>query len=189
MSRILHVYLVDLAELAAEISSRDENLLNRILALKPEELSATCDRDDDVNPGELNTHALRAIFAGGPFDEEHAEGYVVALKLICDQLGPYIGDVGFYFRDDLPTPIEMLTTGMMEEDPFPGTPSLAESFGFAEDHGWGHMSREDCAEELEHWESAVADDPNCYNGFGTPIVEWLRASKKAGKDLIGFWAG
>ncbi|MGW4125734.1 hypothetical protein [Nocardia sp. NPDC004711] len=42
-------------------------------------------------------------------------------------------------------------------------------------------------EELNHWESRLAEDPDCRDGYGRGIVEWLRESKAADKDLIGFW--
>lgn len=42
-------------------------------------------------------------------------------------------------------------------------------------------------EELNHWESRLAEDPDCRDGYGRGIVEWLRESKAADQDLIGFW--
>ncbi|MFE3257112.1 hypothetical protein ACFXPS_16775 [Nocardia sp. NPDC059091] len=49
------------------------------------------------------------------------------------------------------------------------------------------MSKEDRAEELNHWESRLAEDPDYCDGYGRRIADWLRESKAADKDLIGFW--
>ncbi|MFE3056547.1 hypothetical protein [Nocardia sp. NPDC059239] len=42
-------------------------------------------------------------------------------------------------------------------------------------------AREGCAEELNHWESRLAEDPDYCAGYGRRIVEWLRESKAADK--------
>ncbi|MFD6358203.1 DUF7691 family protein [Nocardia tengchongensis] len=178
MSRILHVYLVDLAELEAVVGSKDDGLLNQVLA--GGRLSVTFQISDQEGHIERNKDALRTIFAGGPFDEDRAEHYVEALELICRQLGPYVGDVNFRFGNgSLPSVIEDLATGMMGKAPFPMT----------EWNGWGFMSKKACAKEVRQWERRVAKDPDYLNGYGEPIADWLRESKTAKKDLIGFWGG
>ncbi|MFE6922963.1 hypothetical protein ACFVAV_18185 [Nocardia sp. NPDC057663] len=187
MSQILHVYSLDLAELQAVIGSEDEKLLNRILARGRDHLLVTLPSEDQDGHVERNKDALRAILAGGLFEEQLAEHYVEALELICDELASDGGDVQFRFGDKyLPFVIEDLATSMMGEDPFPDTPGLAASINAAEWNGWGHMSKKDCAEELEEYAGYTPDDPN---DLGSWVVAWLRESKAADKDLIGFWGG
>lgn len=189
VSSTLNIYLVDLAELVAVVGSEDNERLDRILAWEPDALLLGFDADDRDDHVERNKDALRKIFAGGPFVDDDAEHYVEALELICEELGgpPFSGARFRFGSGDLPSIIEELASGMMEEDPFPDAPDLAESIEIAEGNGWGHMSKEDCAEELDHWERAVAEDPDYCAPFGPRIVEWLRRSKEVEKDLIGFW--
>ncbi|GAB3212421.1 DUF7691 family protein [Nocardia tengchongensis] len=185
MSQILHVYFLDLAELEAVVGSKDEKLLDRIL--KRSRLSVTFRSTGQDNHVERNKTALRAIFAGGPFEEGLAENYIEALELICDALAADGGDVQFRFGDRyLPEALEDLATSMMGEDPFPSVPGLAASFNAAERNGWGYMSKESCAEELEEWAGHVPDGPDDLDGY---LIDWLRESKTAGKDIIGFWGG
>ncbi|WP_297626801.1 DUF7691 family protein [Nocardia sp.] len=200
MSHALHVYLVDRAKLEAVVGSNNNKLLNRVLEGGPpwrrmlsrlipplgrqaedsRRLSITFQISDQDGHVERNKAALRTIIAGGPFDEERAGNYVEALELICRQLGPYVGDATFWFgNDDLPFVIEDLATGMVGQPPFPKS----------ERNGWGVMSKKSCTEELEYWEGKVAEDPDYSDGYGELVVEWLRASKAANKDLIGFWGG
>ncbi|WP_157535405.1 DUF7691 family protein [Nocardia inohanensis] len=193
MSHILHVYLVDLAELESVIGSKDEKFLNRLLAEvsqhDPEDgCCERCDVPDCQDPEceecELcedarYPQALRAVFEGGPFDENNAEAYVDALESICDELGPSIGDVNFWFGyEGLPDEILDLAGGMNGEGPLPCT----------EWNGWGHIDKESCARGLAEWE-AIAAGPDDRGGYAGPIAEWFRAAKEADKDLIGFWAG
>lgn len=177
MSRILHVYFIDLPELGAVIGSHDEILLNRILSSG---LARTM-------KGQQSEVALRAIFAGGPFESDLAEHYIDALQLICANIAADSGDVQFRFGDPyLPEALEDLATNMMGEDPFPSVPGLAASFNAAERNGWGYLSKESCAEELEEWAGHVPDGPDDLDGY---LIDWLRESKTAGKDIIGFWGG
>ncbi|MGV9664461.1 DUF7691 family protein [Nocardia niigatensis] len=199
MSQILRVYLADFDELEAVIGSGNEELLNRILdggspwrrtlaRLIPPlgrrvqhapRLSTSWHLSDQAGHVERNKSALRTIFAGGPYEKSHAANYVEAMELICRQLGPTIGDVAYRgSTDDLPDLIDQLATSMMWEPPFPATDGYS---------GWGVSGKEYAAEELECWEDEVAEDPDCANGYGAPVVEWLRASIAANKDLIGFW--
>lgn len=193
MSHILQVYLVDLADLEAVIGSGDEEFLRRLLADLPEhdaedECCEPCG-DPECEGAECEEcylcedaqapHALRAIFAGGPYTESHAHAYVSALESICAELGSGIGDVSFWFGyDGLPDVILSLAADMDGQGPFPST----------EENGWGHIGKQSCAEQLAEWE-AIAAGPDDHGGYADDIVEWFRESKAADKDLIGFWAG
>ncbi|MFE1596997.1 hypothetical protein [Nocardia sp. NPDC058705] len=187
MSQILHVYFLDLAELQAVTGSKDEQLQDRILGRGHDcfsRNSPSADRDGHVV---RNREALRAIFAGGPFESQLAEHYIDALELICDELSSDGGAVEFRFGDRyLPTAIEDLATSMMGEDPFPGIVGLASSINVAERNGWGYMSTEDCAAELEEWEDYVPEEPDDLGSF---VVDWLREAIAADKGIIGFWGG
>ncbi|MFD3707186.1 hypothetical protein ACFWUP_28960 [Nocardia sp. NPDC058658] len=194
MSHILHVYLVDLAEVEAVIGSKDEKFLNRLIAELSDDHDPAdgccepCDLPDcagpdceECDPCEDARHprALRTIFDGGPFDEDHADAYISALELICADIGRDIGDASFWFGyDGLPDEILSLATDMDGEDPFP----------FTDSNGWGHIDKESCAEQLAEWET-IAAGPDDHGGYADCIVEWFRESKAADKDLVGFWAG
>lgn len=193
MSHFLNVYLVDLVELEAVIGSKDEEFLNRLLVDLPDHDPAAgccelCDPSDCEGPDceecfhcedAQHPQALRTIFAGGPFDEDHAHAYISALELICQDLGTSAGETSFWFGyDGLPDVILSLASNMDGEDPFPST----------EDNGWGHIDKESCAEQLPHWETLAAG-PDNHGDYTDSIVEWFRESATAKKDLIGFWAG
>ncbi|MFI6867721.1 hypothetical protein [Nocardia sp. NPDC050406] len=191
MSHTLNVYLLDLTELEAVIGSKDDAFLDRLLVDVPQhdpedDCCDPCDQPDCEGPDCEDCYlcedaalplALRAIFAGGPFNENHAHAYVSALESICADLGNSVGETNFWFGyDGLPDVIVSLATNMDGEDPFPST----------EDNGWGHIDKESCAEQLPEWE-ALAASPD--NDYADTIVEWFRESTMANKDLIGFWFG
>ncbi|MGX1805727.1 DUF7691 family protein [Nocardia sp. NPDC055321] len=159
MSRIMHLYLLDLAELKAVIGSKDEELLIRILAGPL----------DDTD-----TQLFHAIIQGGPFDPEEAEGYVDALEIICRAIGgEYIHDKNFWFsRRDFDH--YELVNGLNDGSLLPQ----------AEYSGWGYWSKEENAEELAALEEEddLDDDP-----YG--LIECMRESVAANKDLICFWGG
>ncbi|MGV9412509.1 DUF7691 family protein [Nocardia sp. NPDC003693] len=192
MSHILHVYLVDLAEIEAVIGSKDEEFLERLLAELPnhdpsEGCCEPCDAADCEGAeceecyrceDAQHPQALQAIFAGGPFEENHADDYVSALELVCEDLGPYIGDVNFWFGyKRLPEEILSLASDM-DGDLFPFTDSC----------GWGSIGKESCAELLPEWEANAAG-PDDHGGYADPLATWFRRSVTEKKDLIGFWAG
>ncbi|MGW4632144.1 DUF7691 family protein [Nocardia sp. NPDC004415] len=180
-ARTLHVYLVDLAEVRAVIGSHDEQRLSRVLAAAP---AASLGNDD--RRAARSEQALRAIFAGGPFTADFAEYYIDALESICDELSEDGGEVEFRLTDPhLPFAIECLATNLTNLDPFPDIPGLASSFNRARWNGWGHLSNQECASELEQWANYIPGDDD----LGDHLVEWLRMSKAADKDLIGFWSG
>ncbi|MGV9662910.1 DUF7691 family protein [Nocardia niigatensis] len=192
MSHILHVYLVDLAEVEAVIGSKDEEFLGRLLAELPKHdpgdgCCEPCDAADCEGADceecyrcedAQHPQALQAIFAGGPFEEDHADAYISALELICEDLGPYIGDASFWFGyKGLPEEILSLASDM-DGDLFPFTDST----------GWGHIGKESCAELLPEWEANAAG-PDDHGGYAAPLATWFRRSVTEKKDLIGFWAG
>ncbi|WKG08255.1 hypothetical protein QX204_24765 [Nocardia sp. PE-7] len=190
MSSTLNVYLLNLADLTAVVGSADEKLLDQILTSEPEVLLLGFERDDQDDHVERNKEALRKILAGGPFEEEHAAHYGEALQLICEELaGPGYSGVEFVWWDEgLPSVVETLASSMDDEDPFPNAPALAESLSVSEDNGWGHLSAKECIEILGHGlEQQLAEDPDYLDGYGEPILVWLRESRTSGKDLIGFW--
>ncbi|MET9486631.1 hypothetical protein [Nocardia sp. NPDC006630] len=162
MSHILHVYLADLDELAAVIGSRDERLLNRVLAKLPD-------------PAGLGPVLVREIVEGGPFRHETSKLYVEALELICAELGSYLDDVGFRFTY-APDDIIELAHEEFDAGPWPEP----------EDAGWGAWGKESAAEWLAELE-ADDDGDDDDDGYTEHRLMWLRASKEANKDLIGFW--
>ncbi|MFE3262214.1 hypothetical protein ACFXPS_43325 [Nocardia sp. NPDC059091] len=140
--------------------------------------------------GGTDKEALRRLFVGGPFEEEHAAHYGEALQLICEELsGPGFSGVEFQLWDEeLPSVIEALASSLDDQDPFPNTQALAESLSATEDNGWGHLSVEECIEVLDDGlEQRLAEDPDYLDGYGEPILVWLRELRATGKDLIGFW--
>ncbi|MEU0540423.1 hypothetical protein ABZ319_11165 [Nocardia sp. NPDC005978] len=193
MSHFLNVYLLDLIELEAVIGSGNEEFLGRLLAEAPDHdpecgFCEPCESSDCEGPdceeceycedAQL-PHALRTIFAGGPFNEVYAHAYVAALESICQELGTSAGEVNFWFGyDGLPDVILTLASSMDGRDPFP----------YTEDNGWGHIGKQGCADQLAEWET-IAAGPDDHGGYADSIVEWFRQSTSDKKDLIGFWAG
>lgn len=158
----MSLYVVDLAELKAVIGSNDAELRDRVLT----ELSEYHD-----------PQVLRAIIAGGPFDENKAVDYFGALESICE----VIGGKGVYnceFRfgnDDFDHTelVDRLNDGRI----------LPQSDGA----GWGYWSFEDCTSTLADFEEEGYPDEEDEDPY-LPI--WcLREASDTQKDLVGFWAG
>ncbi|WP_455749853.1 DUF7691 family protein [Nocardia tengchongensis] len=165
---MLHVYLVDVDVLTAVIGSKDEKLLRRVLGKFPDQAG-------------LGPALVREIFEGGPFQPERAKLYVEALELICGELGRFVGDTDFRFSS-APDDILELAHERRDAGPWP------ESDGA----GWGSWDKESCAELLAELLGEVEDDEyyeddEYEDEYVELRLEWLRASKKANKDLIGFW--
>ncbi|WP_040795193.1 hypothetical protein [Nocardia higoensis] len=87
-----------------------------------------------------------------------------------DQVEPNQGPWGFL--------VEELATDMAHQDPFPDTRALAACLHLAEGGGWGHVSKEDCAEMADEWETGLGEEPDDRDWFGQPIADWVRESKR-----------
>ncbi|MGV9411084.1 DUF7691 family protein [Nocardia sp. NPDC003693] len=173
MGHILHVYLVDEAELKAVIGSKDEAFLNRLLAKNSRELAVTFDLDDqEAHIGNVRT-ALRTIFAGGPFEEEHAEEYTEALELICADLGPYIDDLLFHWDGDM--------IDLLYDRPFEDLLPRPE---------WNGCSSQDKKYNIETIDEWIAEQEAEIDWAEVDQqIRWMYESKCANRDLIYFWGG
>ncbi|WP_331767259.1 hypothetical protein [Embleya sp. NBC_00896] len=200
MSYGLNVYLVDLATVRGAIGSADDKLL-RMIGGRFKSLLATDDAyfaDEIAQGAPTRYEAVRAVLAGGPFEQAHAFQYGYAYRLICRFHGQLLDNSHF-------SPMRGLWLDTVDE----GLTGLGVKAAGVSDFMYGSLpdalprpdmypyygewTADQCREALAQWESSTAEqraalDSEVLEAAESCVEWWREAGAREGHGIVGFTA-
>ncbi|CAM5500320.1 hypothetical protein GCM10010329_72920 [Streptomyces spiroverticillatus] len=199
MSYSLSLYLVDPSTVRSAVGSGDDKLRRMIGGRFKSRMA----HDDQWFASEIaegaptRYEALRAVIAGGPFEEPSAFQYTYAYQMVCEFHGRFLDNSSFSpFRGSWLEEVEkgMAALGMtaveLTDFSYGSPPSPLPRP--VEVPGYGEWSAADCAEALRQWRASTPEQRDRLDDEVLRAVEsvvgWLEAAEaKEGAGVVGFF--
>ncbi|MCX5207144.1 hypothetical protein OG897_37785 [Streptomyces sp. NBC_00237] len=199
MSYSLSLFLVDPAKVRSVIGSGDDKL-RRMMGGR---FKAEFPRHDDYFASEIEQgaptryDALRAVIAGGPFDERFGFQYGYAYEMVCRFHGRWLDNSGFSpFRgswlETVDEGLQQIGVTAVEVTDFNYGSLPSELPGPEFVPCYGEWSAEDCQKALAQWEASTPEqraelDSEVLEAVET-AVGWLKqARERPGAGVVGFF--
>ncbi|MEV6279428.1 hypothetical protein [Nocardia sp. NPDC051832] len=189
MGRFVTAYVLDLDRLHSAIGSGDEELQHSVEAHCADEIARDHEYFESYPRPILSlTDALRALFAGGPFDTEYSYRYNTAYELVCKALSVWSNSHGPYRSDDWLAEVDdgFRSMGISSigfaafEEPY-----LPSGLPYMEYGGYGEWDHDSCAEASE---SRTAEAIERYEELNDEVREWIAVGLDIA-DEAASWAG